>query len=41
MPFGLSFDATFFLILPGSLDSLEGIFSTSLKALRSSVGCEL
>ena len=41
VPFGLSFDDTVFLILTGSFDSLEGIFLTSLKALRSSVGCEL
>lgn len=41
MPFGLSFDDTVFLILPGSFDSLEGIFLTSFKALRSFVGSEL
>ena len=41
MPFGLSFDDTVFLILTGSFDSLEGIFLTSLNALRSSASSEL
>ena len=41
VPFGLSFDDTVFLILTGSFDSLEGIFLTSLNALRSSVSSKL